>query len=447
MTLSQYRDILLRTGESQYCSAFIEDLFAQSANDSSDNSNWPTIVPPDQICSNCIIALFRNIQATPYSNYDQTLASEWASIQSQCGLSYPTAVPILQTNITQPGGFAVPGSGKTGCLSGVNYSVSSGDNCETICEKQKCATGTLIAINDLYIDCSNLYAGASICIPPQCTTYKVNSGDTCDIIANATGNTFQQLVAWNPTLGSFCTNLLAGQDICVSPPGGVQNLTTIAGATVTQTAIYATATTLRPSPVASGTTVDCGKYYEGDNCQLVALNQTISLSLFQSINPSINSACTNLELGVYYCVFPTADWNSTASSTIATAPTSTPSGTTADCYAYYTIQSGDYCGKVEDMFGISMGQLQYWNPSLLADCSSLALGEAYCVNGAEQPPAGNTPVPTTSVAGAKLRRGDVEGAFMPKRTPPPPVGGVPRGWPGLNAPRLLQGAGNIRSEF
>jgi hypothetical protein len=76
-------------------------------------------------------------------------------------------------------------------------------------------------------------------------------------------------VAWNPALGSYCTNLLSGQNICVSPPGGVQSLTTVAGTTATQTGIYASTTTSRPSPVATGTTPQCGKYYEvqtGDTC-------------------------------------------------------------------------------------------------------------------------------------------------------------------------------------
>jgi len=79
-------------------------------------------------------------------------------------------------------------------------------------------------------------------------------------------------------------------------------------------------------------------FKQGDYCQLVALNQTISLSLFESINPQINSTCGNLLAGYYYCVSPTSSWNAT--STVVQAPTSTPQGTTADCYAYYTIQSG-----------------------------------------------------------------------------------------------------------
>jgi LysM repeat protein len=321
----------------------------------------------------------------------------------------------------------------------------------------------------------------SICLPPTCTTYTVQSGDTCESIANATTTTFQQLVAWNPFLDSYCTNLLAGQNICASPPGGAPTLTTIVGATVTQTAIYATATVSRPSSVAPGTTIDCGRYYDvqlvsnistqlliiyyvferaltshiqGDTCQLIALNSTISLGLFYSINPSLNSDCTNLELGVNYCVFPTADWNSTASSTIVTAPTTTPSGTTGNCYQYYIIQSGDYCGKVEDTFAITMGQLQEWNPSLLSDCSNLELGEAYCVNGVTA----DTSSPT-STAAVKMVRGvnghghhgyprrHVVPEEEPQKTPPPQVGGVPMGWPGLGAARLNKGAGYGHKEL
>jgi len=75
-------------------------------------------------------------------------------------------------------------------------------------------------------------------------------------IANSTGISFQQLVAWNPALNNYCTNLIAGQNICVSTPGGAVNLTTIAGATVTKTGIYATTTAAPPNPIASGERFD-----------------------------------------------------------------------------------------------------------------------------------------------------------------------------------------------
>lgn len=145
------------------------------------------------------------------------------------------------------------------------------------------------------------------------------------------------------------------------------------------------------------------------------------------MNPSLNAECSNLEVGVYYCVTPMQDWNTTASSTIATAPTTTPSGTAAECYEYYIIASGDYCGKITDLYGITMVQLAYWNPSLNADCSNLLLGQAYCVNGANQVPQGNS-VPVQTPVAKRARYAALEG-------------GVPEGWPGLSAPRMTSGAG------
>ncbi len=73
----------------------------------------------------------------------------------------------------------------------------------------------------------------------------------------------------------------------------------------------------------------------------------------------------------------------------------------------------------------------------------MALGEAYCVNGAQQPPSGDTPASATPAA--RIKRLDAGGlevgeAATPQRTALPD-GGVPRGWPGLNAPRLQMGAG------
>ncbi|KAI4761457.1 hypothetical protein E4T52_06394 [Aureobasidium sp. EXF-3400] len=168
---------------------------------------------------------------------------------------------------------------------------------------------------------------------------------------------------------------------------GAYDGTTIANATVTQTAVYATATVSPPSNVARGTTPFCGKYYtvqSGDDCSLIALNKTISIGLFESINPSVNSDCTNLTPGLAYCVFSTANWNvnatsGNATSTYVTAAAPTPNGTISNCFQYHTVVSGDYCGLLEDRYGITFAQLQTRNEDLNAVCSNLILGDAYCV--------------------------------------------------------------------
>ncbi|KAG9563621.1 hypothetical protein KCU71_g6667, partial [Aureobasidium melanogenum] len=182
---------------------------------------------------------------------------------------------------------------------------------------------------------------------------------------------------------------------------GAYDGTTIAGATLTQTAVYATATVSPPSNVARGTTPFCSKYYtvqSGDDCGLIALNKTISIGLFESINPSVNSDCTNLTPGLAYCVFSTANWNlqtwnedlnaacrnlilsdayyvqgdtsgngaAAVSSTMPVTMTSpggpTQSGITAGCKQYYTVKSGDSCAGVKSTFGISFAQLMSYTP-------------------------------------------------------------------------------------
>lgn len=81
--------------------------------------------------------LFKQISSTPYSNYSPGLAVEWASIQQTCGISLPTTIPTMKTNVTDSYGYAPPNTGaKAACLSGSMYTVVSGDGCQVIADKK-----------------------------------------------------------------------------------------------------------------------------------------------------------------------------------------------------------------------------------------------------------------------------------------------------------------------
>lgn len=320
------------------------------------------------LCVPCTTLMYQQIQGTPFSNYDTVTAAEWTAVQQKCGLSFNTTVPTPIANYTILPQYApdVPRVAPI-CLSGKNYTVASGDNVEVIAESQGVATGTLIVLNQLLPDGSDLQASQVLCLPQKCQTYIVKTNDTCYSIATANGYPYQTLLAYNPTIDEFCTNLLSGRNICISSPGGTWNATTIAGATVTQTSIYAASTVKAPGAAASGTTPLCGKYYQvqsGDYCQLIAINQTVSLQLLEEINPSINSGCTNLVPGLYYCLQPTENWNASAATTTSlayqTAPAPTPTGTTSNCYEWYTVQPNDSCFIIEQSFAITFQQLQSW---------------------------------------------------------------------------------------
>jgi len=243
----------------------------------------------------------------------------------------------------------------------------------------------LITLNNILPDCTNLQIGQVLCLPETCTTYSVQSGDSCFAIAASQGVTFTQILSYNPALNPTCTNLIAGSNICVSVPGGVvYNATAIAGVTPTQTGVYASSTVTPPaSGLASGTTTNCGKYYQvadGDYCQIVALKNSIDLALFLLINPSIDDSCSNLISGLWYCVQPTATWNvTTASTTFYTTvapPAPTATGASDACYVWYVVQQGDACYSIAASYGITLDELLGWNTGLNTECTNLIAGDA-----------------------------------------------------------------------
>ncbi|KAK6008144.1 hypothetical protein QM012_000047 [Aureobasidium pullulans] len=398
---AQYNLTCFKDSQNNYCQNKIANISTQASDMAL--SDYPT----DVICSECILKLGQINQGTAYSNYGPRMAEAWKKIQSQCGVIFPTAVQAPVTNITSLPGFAPSGYATASC-SGKTYTVVSGDNCGAIATKHSIPRGSLMTMNNILPDCSDLYIGQILCLPDACQTYTIQSGDTCNAITTSSNITLTQLRSWNPFVDSSCSNLIAGDAICINQPGPIWTGTTIAGATATKTAVYATATATSPGTLAYGTTSRCGKYYEvqtGDDCHLIALNFTISIGLFEAINPDINSDCTNLVPGLNYCVFPTRDWNETASGTttaIVMAPAPTPSGTTENCLQWYVVQSGDYCAKIESAYAITMAQLQLWNPDLKDDCSNLQIDDAYCVQGgsaAASPASAYVSAPTSTPSG------------------------------------------------
>jgi hypothetical protein len=49
----------------------------------------------------------------------------------------------------------------------------------------------------------------------------VKDGDTCQSIRKAHQLRFGQLIYYNPTVNQDCSNLIVGDSICVTPPGGL----------------------------------------------------------------------------------------------------------------------------------------------------------------------------------------------------------------------------------
>ncbi|KAJ3559301.1 hypothetical protein NM688_g426 [Phlebia brevispora] len=248
-------------------------------------------------------------------------------------------------------------------------------------------------------------------IPPgtfnssQCLSYyEVQPGDTCLAIQYDYGITLDQFISWNTEVTSDCTNLEVGLSYCVfglgnftptpislAPTSASGSPTTGSSPTISSPTSSPTPTNIAPGTITSG----CAQYYTvqaGDSCGAIESNFSITLAQFTTWNPEVNNQCTNIDVGLAYCVSgPTS-----TSTPPTTSPTGAPlaPGTLTNCAEYYTVVSGDYCALIESNFDITFAQFQTWNTGVDSNCDNLLLGYQYCVAG----PAGSTTTSTPATS-------------------------------------------------
>lgn len=100
---------------------------------------------------------------------------------------------------------------------------------------------------------------------------------------------------------------MSNSSICVSNPGEAYVTPPALPPLAPSTAVSAAPI---PTNARDGSNRKCGSWYNvqsGDYCNLVTMKYSISLEDFVFLNPSINSNCTNLLLGISYCVEPVGD--------------------------------------------------------------------------------------------------------------------------------------------
>ncbi|KAF7316288.1 hypothetical protein MIND_00147500 [Mycena indigotica] len=213
--------------------------------------------------------------------------------------------------------------------------------------------------------------------------YTVQSGDTLATISNTTGLNATLLETWNPQLAA--SSPVAGSALCVVFPKGN----------------YTLSTAPIPSNVAPNvTTANCAEYdtiVSGDSCTTVEKRNFIDHTQFLKLNPGINSQCSNIVLGLAYCVFSIFP---PSTSTSTGPPSNVAPGTITDgCTSYYTVVSGDGCASIESKFNLTLAQFIQMNPELNSQCTNLALGEAYCVASSNSTGPPSNVAPGTITAG------------------------------------------------
>lgn len=381
---------------------------------------------PAQDCSDCMLGVIQ-IQLNSPFGYHPEFAEDFQSMTASCsatGYSFTSPAPYaISTNY-------VPAPEPPTCAE--PYIVQPGDTCDAIALSMSVSTYAVIKAGDLDFRCVRLQAGSSLCLPAQCSLYRVQYDETCDsILAKHNGLTLINLLNWNPNINPLCRNLdsLVETLICVSPPGGAPGEGTATPDPTPMPTEDPSTPVPKPTNGKDESNYPCAKWYtvaDGDNCEELSIRSNIPLQDFYFLNPSINGQCSNLLLDIAYCVAAVGDIStypsypystsvpytlspptySTTTQTLSTvAPVITPKvelpiapGTLDNC-SYYVehvpvpvivdqryqpdkpviTQNINSCDFATTAFGVSRAAFFSWNPSLdPADPCFLQEGYRYC---------------------------------------------------------------------
>jgi LysM repeat protein len=102
----------------------------------------------------------------------------------------------------------------------------------------------------------------------------------------------------------------------------------------------------------------CSQKYtvvSGDTCNGIGTKFGVTSSAIISANPTINTGCTNLQIGQILCI---------------------PGGS---CSRKYTVVSGDTCNGIGTKFGLTGSAIISANPTINSGCTNLKIGQILCI--------------------------------------------------------------------
>ncbi|KAL4993233.1 hypothetical protein BDV10DRAFT_190164 [Aspergillus recurvatus] len=389
-------------------------------------------------CSDCVLSYVARMLESEYGRSrfsDQGFASQLSS----CGVpatNYPYTTPAPTATSTTSSGSASPTPTGRACT-GDSYTVADGDSCQSIAEANSIPLGTFLADNGIDQNCTTMKVGSEVCLAPACTLYTVAEGDSCKSILQGKGFYLNQLLSWNPTIHANCANLdsMAGQSICISPPGSTDwdVVTTNRTSTMTftmfpddwETGDAPTQVTESPTYTALPTDfttytstytinqteqsmlIDYSKYCpisaedyaEGfqwedlpENCQdLLDPYCTPDIYAASPKSTTFPASCTPAQVSATTTGTPTPT---------STMPSPTMPGTASNCNKFHLVVDGDQCDKLASSYDISLDDFYTWNPGVGDDCRTLKTEYYVCIGVSSNGTTTAPPTSTTSTTSA-----------------------------------------------
>ncbi|KAF9882862.1 hypothetical protein FE257_004948 [Aspergillus nanangensis] len=328
-----------------------------------------------------------------------------------------TPSTTVSTTTSAGNGISTPTPTQAGMVDNCNafHMVEDGDTCASIVAAAGITLGNFNAWNSgVGSGCSSLWLGYYVCTgvvggtattTSKATTTTAGNGistptptqagmvancksfhmveetDTCASIASAAGITLANFNAWNSGVGSGCSSLWLGYYVCTGVVGG----TTTTKATTTTSAGNGIST---PTPTQAGMVSNCKSFHmvaDGDTCASIASAAGITLANFNNWNSGVGSGCSSLWLGYYVCTGVVGGTTTTKATTTTTkgngvsTPTPTQAGMVTNCKTFYKVVDGSTCDSIAKAKGVTVANIEKWNPGVGSTCSSLWLGYYICV--------------------------------------------------------------------
>ncbi|EXK32525.1 hypothetical protein FOMG_12694 [Fusarium oxysporum f. sp. melonis 26406] len=199
--------------------------------------------------------------------------------------------------------------------------------------------------------------------------HTIKSTTTCASIQDYYKISFADFYAWNPAIGSKCTSLLVGYNVCVGVIGQTPSPTSTGNGITT------------PTPIQAGMTKRCNKFHpvkSTTTCASIQDYYKISFADFYVWNPAIGSKCTALWVDYNVCVGVVGQKPTpTQPSNGVTTPSPIQSGITKNCKKFHQVKSTTTCASIQNYYKITMANLFKWNSAIGPTCKSLWVD--YCL--------------------------------------------------------------------
>ncbi|KAG4433580.1 hypothetical protein IFR05_010949 [Cadophora sp. M221] len=321
---------------------------------------------PARRCSDYYLGAAKLQLDSPFGYSDGFASQHIFQISSCSNVGYaftnPAPYTISQAGTTTTSSGASTPTMDSSCIT--LYTIQSGDTCNKIAEARNVSSYAVYGPNGVS-DCSELPTGK-----------KARATSTGQSLTDA-----EVFVGWNPSINAACTNLVnfVGDFICLSRPMGLLNPKITNDFIPNTVSAWPTGTPVAESrlPIASGTIVGCLEYRNAK--KLVPLQDSYYSSQYQ-IDTSMSNNCGyaiqshEISMTDFLQWNPTLQNNQTQSgdppieATICrnVSMADIPTSTTKSCTCFTEFGGYDKeildCSLLVSLYNITRSELITWNP-------------------------------------------------------------------------------------